>query len=111
MIWMRNHGLGKKALSLLCVGMISLIGQPIILALPGGEHVISGNVDFQRALNALTIHNSDRAIIHWQDFSIGAGELTNFIQPSASSAVLNRVVGGNLSEIYGTLRSNGHRYS
>ncbi|NLT72033.1 MAG: filamentous hemagglutinin N-terminal domain-containing protein, partial [Verrucomicrobiaceae bacterium] len=48
-----------------------------------------------------------RAILHWQDFSIAAGETTRFVQPSATSAALNRVLGGNPSAIYGTLSSNG----
>ncbi|MCB1231450.1 MAG: filamentous hemagglutinin N-terminal domain-containing protein, partial [Verrucomicrobiae bacterium] len=50
---------------------------------------------------------SDKAIIDWQSFSIEAGELTQFLQPSSSSAVLNRVVSGNLSAIHGTLSANG----
>ena len=77
------------------------MGPSIVYALPTGEQVVSGSVSFDRALNALTINNSNNAIINWQDFSIAGGELTNFIQSGASSAVLNRVVGGNLSAIWG----------
>ncbi len=85
--------------------------SPILLhaANPVGEQVISGDVSFDRsAPGVLTIgQGSDRAIINWEDFSIGAGSLTRFIQPGAGSAALNRVVGGNPSSIYGQLQANG----
>lgn len=56
-------------------------------------------------VNTLT----DRTIINWQGFSIGAGETANFIQPGASSAVLNRVTAlNNPSLINGALNSNGN---
>lgn len=75
---------------------------------PVGEQVAAGAATFQRAGNALTIRqSSDRAVINWQGFSIGASELTKFIQPSASSAVLNRVVSGSPSSLLGQLESNG----
>jgi filamentous hemagglutinin family protein len=76
---------------------------------PAGEQVISGGATFQRGLDgSLTItQGSDKAIIHWQDFSIGAGELTKFVQPSSTSAALNRVISGLPSSIHGTLQANG----
>ncbi len=71
----------------------------------GGSASISGGA------GTLTItQSSDRAIINWQGFSIDAGELTNFIQPGARSATLNRVTGGDPSAIYGTLQANGQIY-
>src|SRR5258706_8796639 len=50
---------------------------------------------------------SDRVIIDWQGFSIGANELTRFNQPSSGSAALNRVTGGDPSKILGQLQANG----
>src|SRR5438552_3663857 len=55
----------------------------------------------------LNVTNSPGTIINWQGFSIGAGEVTHFIQQSSSSAVLNRVVGADISQIQGQLLSNG----
>ena len=55
----------------------------------------------------LSVTNSPGAIINWQQFSIGANEATRFIQQSAASSVLNRVVGVDPSSILGTLQSNG----
>src|SRR4029434_7593397 len=56
--------------------------------------------------SVLTVTNSPNAIINWRGFSIGVGEITRFQQQSASSAVLNRVVGQDPSAILGTLWSN-----
>ncbi len=75
---------------------------------PVGEKLIAGSATFQRSTNALTIQQTtDRAIINWQGFSIGAAELTKFVQPSAASAVLNRVISGNPSSLLGRLEANG----
>src|SRR5689334_20485377 len=37
--------------------------------------------------------SSNRAIIDWSSFSVGAGGRVNFNQPGASAATLNRVTG------------------
>jgi len=79
-------------------------------ALPTAPTVTNGTASFQQTTNSLTVTNSSGAIIHWGSFSIGAGEATRFIQPSASSSVLNRVLGGDPSQIYGSLSSNGRIY-
>jgi filamentous hemagglutinin family protein len=74
---------------------------------PGGASVISGHAGFAASGNTLTITNTPGAILHWQDFSIGANEITRFAQQSAFSTVLNRVTGANPSSILGSLQSNG----
>ena len=78
-------------------------------SLPKGATVVAGNVTIaQSAPNRLEIHqSSDKAITDWQSFSIGAGRTVEFVQPSASSISLNRVVGNSPSEIYGNLVANG----
>ncbi len=53
------------------------------------------------------VQSSERAIINWQGFSIDAGEVTDFQQPSASSVTLNRVRGSQASVIAGSLTANG----
>jgi len=74
---------------------------------PMGGNVVNGQASFNTSGNTLTVTNTPGAIIHWQDFSIQQNEITRFAQQSASSAVLNRVVGGNTSQILGSLQSNG----
>jgi len=53
------------------------------------------------------LQTSDRAVLDWQSFSIGAGGRVNIQQPSASSSILNRVVGTDPSLILGHLTANG----
>jgi filamentous hemagglutinin family protein len=82
-------------------------GMPA-LANPAGDQVVSGAVIIRHAPGVTTINQtSSHGIVNWQSFSIQAGELTRFIQPSANSATLNRVLGGNLSAIHGSLQANG----
>ena len=82
-----------------------------VLGNPTGGAVVVGSATIGSSGPTLTINQSTQnAIINWQQFSIANGELTKFLVPSASSATLNRVLGGNPSAIYGTLQSNGVLY-
>ncbi len=90
-------------------GAFALVPSPL-RANPTGATVISGTAAMTASGAVLDIANSNGAIINWQSFSIGAGELTKFVQPSAGSAVLNRVLGGQTSVINGTLSANGQVY-
>ena len=83
-----------------------------VWANPAGEQVVGGAAAFNRpdAATLIVNQNTDRAVINWNSFSIANGELTRFVQPNSSSAVLNRVVTANPSSIYGTLQANGNVY-
>ena len=73
--------------------------------------MVAGGATISSAGATTTIQQStDRAVIHWQGFSIAPGETTSFVQPAASSAVLNRVTSGNASQLMGTLQANGQVY-
>ena len=75
---------------------------------PSGATVVHGSASFsQPNTNSLHITNTPGAIINWQQFGVGANEVTKFIQQSSSSAVLNRITGQNPSQILGSLQSNG----
>jgi filamentous hemagglutinin family protein len=75
---------------------------------PTGGSVTSGCANINTVPGTVTVNQTtSTAIINWQTFSIGSGELTKFIQPSGESAVLNRVLGGGTSVINGTLQANG----
>lgn len=78
-----------------------------VSANPTGAQIANGSVSIETSGAAMNITNSPNAIINWQGFSIGAGEITRFMQESSGSAVLNRVIGGSVSEILGQLQSNG----
>jgi len=83
--------------------------QPLALALPQGGVVTQGAAVIQQeSPTKLNIHqSSNRAIINWHSFSIGAPEWVNFQQPSSTSATLNRVTGNTPSSIAGKLTANG----
>jgi len=74
---------------------------------PIGLETIKGSATLEQSQGNLLIHASDGAVLHWKDFSIGSGELTQFLQPSETSWVLNRVVGNHSSQILGELIANG----
>ena len=74
------------------------------------DGVLGNNLDLDVSLPGTTVITqtvNQRDVIRWQEFSIGSGETVRFVQPSADSVILNRVVGGNSSEIFGSLVANG----
>ena len=80
-----------------------------LYANPQNGTVVAGDASIsQTDAKTLTIQqNSDKAIINWQSFNIAADEHTHFQQPGSSSIMLNRVVGGGISQIFGQLSANG----
>ena len=92
----------------LLAGVLAGVLASVVHANPTGPTVVHGSAHFARpGAGTLNVTTSRNAIINWQGFSIGAGEVTRFIQSSASSAVLNRVTGSDPSAILGQLLSNG----
>ncbi len=93
------------SVALALAGGLSSFG---LQANPEGAQVVHGNATFSTpSADVLNIRNSNGAVINWQRFDIAPGQTTNFIQPSADSTVLNRVIGNNPSRILGNLNSNG----
>ncbi|MVW63349.1 filamentous hemagglutinin N-terminal domain-containing protein [Massilia sp. NEAU-DD11] len=76
-------------------------------AAPTLPQVVAGQATFNQQGNVFSITNTPGAIINWQSFNIGAGEVMRFIQQGADSAVLNRVLGQDPTKILGALQSNG----
>ncbi len=92
----------------LALSMTLLLAAQVSHANPQGAQVVRGSASFsQPSSQVLNVTNSRNAIINWQQFNIDRGQTTNFIQPSASSSVLNRVIGNDPSRILGNLNSNG----
>jgi filamentous hemagglutinin family protein len=85
------------------------INPGTVAGLPTGGTVAGGTVSHQLTNSQLTLtQTTQRAVIDWQSFNIGAGMTVQFIQPNASAAVLNRVAASaNMSEIYGSILANG----
>ncbi|MEO8401797.1 MAG: filamentous hemagglutinin N-terminal domain-containing protein, partial [Gammaproteobacteria bacterium] len=83
-----------------------------VFANPTGGVVTSGSATIVQAPNTpntLQIHQgSDKAIIQWQSFNINAAQKTQFIQPTKSSVMLNRInPSQGASQIFGQLSANG----
>ncbi|MBI3236679.1 MAG: filamentous hemagglutinin N-terminal domain-containing protein [Chlamydiales bacterium] len=88
--------------------LLLLLSLPaLILANPSGHEVKAGSAEVTYQGSLCQIKASDRAIIHWEDFSNQPKELIQFIQPDKQSAILNRVVSQNPSKLLGDLKSNG----
>src|SRR4051812_31895792 len=76
---------------------------------PQGGQVSAGNATItQTNPGRVDVRqSSQRAVIDWRSFSIAPGEQTNFQQPGTTAIILNRVNGGDPSQILGKLTANG----
>ena len=86
---------------------ISLALSQSVWAMPSGGTVESGTVTGFSAnpASGATFTANGASIINWDAFGIAAGE--NMIFNTENGALLNRVTGGNISEIFGTLNQIG----
>lgn len=102
------------ALSQLSVAILLLqLGAAHADGLPQGGAVVGGQatISTPNANQMIINQGSQRAAINWQSFNIGAGHSVQFVQPSSTSQVLNRVVGMTGStQILGSLTANGQVY-
>lgn len=98
---------GGALLTLLPV--FSLLSANALAAdLPTGGHVVAGTGQINQAGTTLTVNQgSNNLVIDWNSFNVGAGHTVNFVQPSAQAAVLNRVLGADVSVIQGAINANG----
>ncbi|MBN9417430.1 hypothetical protein ABS71_15815 [bacterium SCN 62-11] len=89
--------------------LTALLAGQIAWALPENGQVIQGNVQIGNPQgNILQIlQSSPSGIINWGSFNIDRNQLVQFLQPGASSALLNRVIGQDPSQILGQIQANG----
>jgi filamentous hemagglutinin family protein len=101
---------GRIGTIALSVASFLMLASPLAQALPTGYDAVAGDVQFSNpSANTLNVvSNSSKAIVNYQTFNVAGHETVNFLLPSASSSILNRVIGGNPSEILGTINSNGN---
>ncbi|RIY32112.1 hypothetical protein CJP74_05555, partial [Psittacicella melopsittaci] len=71
------------------------------------DEVVAGDAIIKQVGQITEIATQGNSILNWQKFNIQADEIVKFIQQNSDSAVLNRVIGGQISQILGTLQSNG----
>ncbi|MCA8066520.1 GLUG motif-containing protein [Burkholderia sp. AU38729] len=105
----RGKASGGKRAAVTAVSLLGFAALPAF-ALPTGEAITSGKADILRTDDGRTMNinqQTDKLVTNWQDFSVGGGERVNFHQPTAQSIALNRVIGGNGSQIDGQISANG----
>ena len=86
-------------------------GQAHAQALPSGGQVVAGSASIDTGAGSVTVtQTSQRAVVNWNQFSVGQGGAVVFDQPGVGSATLNRVTGADPSVIAGSVRANGAVY-
>ncbi len=86
-----------------------ILFAPTVFALPQDGNVRSGDVQLNKINpKRLDVNQStNKAIIDWHSFNIAEDEHAHFQMPSSDSLNLSRVTGGQRSDIFGKLSSNG----
>jgi len=101
----------KKTLSRVSAAALGLLlgasMQPAIAGPTGGE-VVNGQGQIGQSGNTTTIsQQTQRLILEWQTFNVGADEQVIFNQPGSTSVALNRIFDQNASQILGAIDANG----
>jgi filamentous hemagglutinin family protein len=92
----------------LLLATVGLLLPMQVFSLPNDPSVVAGQSSISQTADQMTItQTTDKAIINWGGYSIDVGELVQYLQPGANAVSLNRIVGGNPSEILGQLIANG----
>ncbi|HRU05160.1 MAG TPA: filamentous hemagglutinin N-terminal domain-containing protein, partial [Candidatus Brocadiia bacterium] len=110
-----NHGQragtwnGGVARVLLTAAWVAVLAAAA-LAAPTGQEVVSGSATFTQNGASTVIQAANNTIINYQSFNIAGNESVQFIQPSSTSRVLNRILTADPTVIAGTLRANGIVY-
>lgn len=82
----------------------------LLYAQPKDLNIVNGTAKVDENNKLLEVTVSDQAILQWNSFSIDIGEITRFIQSSQNAAVVNKVMGDEISQLLGRLEANGRVY-
>ena len=105
--------LERWARGLAAAGLVIAALSPLTTwALPQGGTVSAGSatLTLPSSTSLRVDQSTERLIMDWRSFNIGANESVHFQQPSAASIALNRVAGQDPSAIYGSLSANGQLF-
>ena len=88
---------------------------PAITQLPTGGSVARGSATISQSATAqaaamVVNQTSQRAVVNWDTFNVGAAASIHFAQPNAQAVTLNRVNDANPSQIYGRITAPGQVY-
>jgi len=126
MIKQQNRARHRKALAIFrlkplsaCVRLViagSVFIGPVVpvhaeLPVPAQTWVTMGSAANQVIGDTLRIdQQTDRAILNWESFNVGAKNQVQFNQPNSSSIALNRIFQDDPSKILGKVTANGQIY-
>ncbi|MEJ1436981.1 MAG: filamentous hemagglutinin N-terminal domain-containing protein [Candidatus Sedimenticola sp. (ex Thyasira tokunagai)] len=97
----------RKVLALSAGAVIGMSG-PAYSGPEGGQVMGgSGHISLPDATTTLIQQQSQNLAIDWQRFNVASNESVLFQQPSASAAVLNRILDQDPSQIFGSIEANG----
>jgi filamentous hemagglutinin family protein len=102
--YVRRRG---KAASGCTFTMLACVLSGAAWSTTGGEIASGVGAINQTGATTTITQNSQRMVINWQDFNIGAGQSVNFAQPNSAALALNRVLGAGATDISGKLSANG----
>ena len=106
-----TRGMGKAASKSKLTAASLLLTTTLVQAAPLGGQVTAGSAQItQTGLVTNVTQQSNNASLSWQSFNVGATETVNFLQPSAMSIAVNRILDTNGSQIMGHLNANGQVY-
>ncbi|ABK44673.1 filamentous hemagglutinin family outer membrane protein [Magnetococcus marinus MC-1] len=92
------------------IGMSPLwvMADPAVDALPSAATISHGSATTVVNGATMTVNQASQLLINnRQSFNIGSAAAVVYKQPSASALAVERVLGGNASQIFGSLQSNG----
>lgn len=101
--WTATLGRAVSGLAALAIGGSAF-------ASPQGEQVVQGAVRFERRGAETLIYAGRNSIINYRSFDVARNETVRFVQPDASSRVLNRINSAAPTRIDGSLFANGIVY-
>lgn len=99
-----------KGLLLGGITLVLLIVPDLVLSNPEGGQVVGGDASISSPASNVTQINqtSNKAVINWQSYNVGANEAVNYQQPNSSSITLNRInPHQGPSKIFGQINANG----
>ena len=105
-------GVASVILGFMFTGSVVAQSPPSVKTLPTGGVVAQGAVTISQTATAqaaaMTVNqSSQRAVVNWSTFNLGAAASVNFAQPNAQAVTLNRVSDANPSQIYGRITAPG----
>ena len=92
--------------------MLPLTLAKLVHAAPQGAQVVSGQAVIQQSTQAgksvtTVIQSSPKATLNWQSFNVSGTDSMRFVQPDASSLIVNRISDPQGSRILGQISANG----